>query len=84
MSAPLDPTLARLGEFMAAAHRLALDATLAARTAGIREGINAAADIIAAATQAANTPPEFAGTIQSICDQIRLLAHELSDPEPIQ
>lgn len=83
MTTPIDPTLVRMQETMAAAHRLALDAVLLAKTVGMREGINAAANIIDTATKTLDLPDVFVQHLQWISDQIRLLAYQLSDPESI-
>lgn len=82
MTAPIDPTLVRMQQSMTAAHQLALDAVLLAKTSGIRDGIGAAADVVSAALKA-DVPEEFATTLAGIRDAIRLLAYQITDPTPI-
>lgn len=83
MTTPGDPTLARMHESMAAAHRLALDAALTARAVGMRDGINAAANVIAAAAKTPDLPEAFTAELERVRDAIRLLAYQISDPAPI-
>lgn len=83
MSTPVDPALARMQQSMTAAHALALDAVLTARTTGIRDGINAAADMVDAATRTPDIPELFATQLCGIRDAIRLLAYQINDPEPV-
>lgn len=83
MTAALDPALVGMQQSMTAAHRLALDAVLAAKASGMRDGINAGADVVAAAMKAPDLPEAFVQELAGIRDAIRLLAYQIVDPAPI-
>ena len=84
MTTPITPALVRVQESIAVTHRLAVDAAMEARAAGVRDGINLAADVVDVLARAPDIPEAFVTQIAELRDVIRLLAYQVKDPKPIQ
>ncbi|WP_373202653.1 hypothetical protein [Mycobacterium marinum] len=79
---PIDPSLARMHESMGVAHRAALDAILSARTTGMRDGVQIAADLVHCSAKTEGMPSVIVDHLVWLGDCIELLAREINDPGP--